>query len=529
MKRTQLLIIVCVLIASALGIFTYKVTRLGFPVVPDLDADTWTLETKVAFRGRGDPVTLRLALPESEGPFSVVDESFIASGFGIETDTDETGRRAIFERRAQDGNAVLFYRAKLIAVDQRLGTNEDKPTPEAVSDYRKSERRRAIQENATPLLVALDSVLTEALEKSAGERSFITQLARLSADEEDDRITTIIEGGPPEIRFAADRLVFLLNAAGTPARLVQGITLDTDTRQAPLESWVEYWLDGEWISAKARTAEPLDSTRALPIVYDRAPVVDGDGFYRLDVSWSVARNFESQLIRAMERGAEYAPWVNATSLLRLPIDLQLVFRVLLLIPLGALIIVVLKQVIGMPAFGTFMPILIALAFRETSLLTGMSLFVGIVAIGLLLRAYFNQLQLLLVPRLAAVLIIVTFLMMIIALIGEASGFQTGLSISLFPLVIITMTIERMSLTWEEDGPEEALKKAAGSLAGAVPGYWILTNEYIEHIAIVFPELLLIVLAIVLMLGRYTGYKVTEFFRFKVLANEAPTVRSREDV
>lgn len=526
MKRTQLLIIVSVLIASALGIFSYKVTQLGFPVIPDLDSDTWTLEAKVSFRGEGEPVTLRLALPESEGQFSVVDEAFIASGFGIETTTDETGRRAVFERRAQDGNAVLFYRAKLISVDRRLGNSSTQPTPEAISDYRRSERRRAIQENATPLLVALDSVLSEALEKSAGERSFIAQLARLSADEDDDRITTIIEGGPPEIRNASDRLVFLLNAAGTPARLVQGIMLNTDTRQAPLESWVEYWLNEQWVSASGRTAEPLDHTRALPIVYDRAPIVDGDGFRRLGVSWSVARNFESQLVRAMERGEEYAPWVNATSLLTLPIDLQLVFRVLLLIPLGALIIVLLKQIIGMPAFGTFMPILIALAFRETSLLTGMILFVGIVAIGLLLRAYFNQLQLLLVPRLAAVLIIVTFLMMTIALIGEATGIQTGLSISLFPLVIITMTIERMSLTWEEDGAKDALKKAAGSLAGAVAGYYVLTNEYIEHVAIVFPELLLIVLAIVLMLGRYTGYKVTEFFRFKVLANEAEKVGDR---
>ncbi len=521
MKRTQLFIIVGALIAAALGIFSYKVTRLGYPVVPNLDSDTWTIEAKISFRGRGDPVTLRLALPHSEGPFTVVDETFVASGFGVETETEETGRRAVFERRAQDGNAVIFYSAKLVAVDQRYNGNANRPAPEAISDYRRSERRRAIQENATPLLVALDSVLSEALEKSAGERSFITQLARLSADETDDRISTIIEGGPPEITNVSDRLVFLLNAAGTPARHVQGIILNTDTRQAPLETWIEYWLDGEWVSAKGTTAEPLDDNRALPIVYDRAPIVDGDGFNRLGVSWSVARNFESQLSRAMERGEEFAPWVNATSLLSLPIDLQLVFRVLLLIPLGALIIVILKQVIGMPAFGTFMPVLIALAFRETQLITGITLFVGIVAVGLVLRAYFNQLQLLLVPRLAAVLIIVTFVMMFIALAGEAMGIQTGLSISLFPLVIITMTIERMSLTWEEDGAQEAIKKALGSLAGAVPAYYILTSEYIEHIAIVFPELLLIVLAIVLLLGRYTGYKLTEFVRFKVLANEAP--------
>ncbi|MCH2457592.1 MAG: UUP1 family membrane protein, partial [Henriciella sp.] len=314
MKRTQLLIIVGALIAAALGIFSYKVTRLGFPVVPNLDSDTWTIEAKVSFRGRGDPVTLRLALPNSEGQFTVVDETFVASGFGVETDTTDTGRQAVFERRAQDGSAVLFYSAKLIAVDQRY-SSDARPTPEAVSDYRRSERRRAIEENATPLLVALDSILTEALEKSAGERSFITQLARLSADESDDRISTIIEGGPPEISNASDRLVFLLNAAGTPARHVQGIILDTDTRQAPLTTWVEYWLGETWVSANGTTAEPLNDARTLPIVYDRQPIVAGDGFNRVGVSWSVARNFESQLSRAMERGSEFAPWVNATSLL----------------------------------------------------------------------------------------------------------------------------------------------------------------------------------------------------------------------
>ena len=144
MKRTQLFIIVGALIAAALGIFSYKVTRLGYPVVPNLDSDTWTIEAKISFRGRGDPVTLRLALPHSEGPFTVVDETFVASGFGVETETEETGRRAVFERRAQDGNAVIFYSAKLVAVDQRYNGNANRPAPEAISDYRRSERRRAI-------------------------------------------------------------------------------------------------------------------------------------------------------------------------------------------------------------------------------------------------------------------------------------------------------------------------------------------------------------------------------------------------
>ncbi|MEL7471669.1 MAG: 7TM domain-containing protein, partial [Pseudomonadota bacterium] len=165
----------------------------------------------------------------------------------------------------------------------------------------------------------------------------------------------------------------------------------------------------------------------------------------------------------MERGEEDAPFIAAISLLQLPIDLQLVFRVLFLIPVAALIIVLLKQVIGIPAFGTFMPVLIALAFRETELLTGIFLFTIIVGAGLAMRAYFAQLKLLLVPRLASVLIIVTFLMMAIALIGQNFNIPLGLSISLFPLVILTMTIERMSTVWEEAGAKDALQKAGGSL------------------------------------------------------------------
>ena len=39
----------------------------------------------------------------------------------------------------------------------------------------------------------------------------------------------------------------------------------------------------------------------------------------------------------------------------------------------------------------------------------------------------------------------------------------------------------------------------------------------EHLLFVFPELLLAVLAVTLLLGRYSGYRLTELYRFRVLA------------
>jgi hypothetical protein len=198
------------------------------------------------------------------------------------------------------------------------------------------------------------------------------------------------------------------------------------------------------------------------------------------------------------------------------VQTQNVYRVLLLVPIGALLIVILRNVVGVQTFGTFMPILIALAFRETELLWGLVLFTTLIALGLLIRFYLEYLKLLLVPRLAAVLIIVIMLMVAVGLVSHKLGIDRGLSVALFPMVILAMTIERMSLVWEELGPAAAFRQGFGSLSVAALGYLSMSSVYLGHLVFVFPELLLIVLAVTLMIGRYTGYRLLELWRFRAI-------------
>jgi hypothetical protein len=42
-------------------------------------------------------------------------------------------------------------------------------------------------------------------------------------------------------------------------------------------------------------------------------------------------------------------------------------------------------------------------------------------------------------------------------------------------------------------------------------------DFLQHLFFVFPELILLVLALTILLGRYTGYRLVELKRFKVLA------------
>jgi hypothetical protein len=84
-------------------------------------------------------------------------------------------------------------------------------------------------------------------------------------------------------------------------------------------------------------------------------------------------------------------------------------------------------------------------------------------------------------------------------------------------VILTMTIERMSIVWEERGATEAIKQGIGSLVVAAIAFLFMSNVYLEHIVFVFPELLLVILAITLLLGRYSGLRLLEIKRFRALA------------
>jgi hypothetical protein len=129
----------------------------------------------------------------------------------------------------------------------------------------------------------------------------------------------------------------------------------------------------------------------------------------------------------------------------------------------------------------------------------------------------ERLKLLLVPRLASVLTVVVLMMAGISVVTHQLGIGAGLSVALFPMVILTMTIERMSIGWEEAGPREALQQAAGSLLAASLAYLAMTDRQLQHLVFMFPELLLIVLAAMLVLGRYTGYRLTELTRFRALA------------
>jgi hypothetical protein len=507
MKKRHLYALTGILTGLGLSLFLYKAIILSFPVLPDTQSEVWNVEARLTLEGEGKPVKVTLYLPRNTLRYSILNEHFISGSYGLSTTTEENNnRQAIWSIRQANGRQALYYRATIARLYTRT---EPQTTDEVIA---------IIKPNFDgPYLKAAQTLVGDIRARSADTDTLVAELLRRLQTPETDANLTLLLGNRRSQLAKMKVAAQILALADMPARVVHGIRLEEQRRDAPVSHWLQVHNGKIWRTYDPNIIAGDKTNQYLTWWRGDVSIAKVQGAKNLHVNLSVNRNQEPSLTAAARRGRSINSQLISLSLFSLPIETQAVYRILLTLPIGALILVLLRNVIGIKTFGTFMPVLIALAFRETQLLWGIALFSIVVGLGLMVRFYLDRLKLLLVPRLAAVLITVVLLMAILSVASHAVGLERGLSVALFPMVILTMTIERMSIVWDERGVGEALLQGIGSLLAASIAYLIMFQRHLEHLVFVFPELLLLLLAVTLLLGRYSGYRLTELFRFKVLA------------
>lgn len=499
-KFTHWLGLSLVLIILGGAIFAYKAFELGYPIKANQRADVWTLQARVTVDPVAGPVKVIMDLPVSPPGYAIVNENFVSRSFGVTIETDDLRREAIWAVRRVSGPQTLYYRARVFRDQGQRAPRYVPPFPE----------RPLLEE---PHKTALNA-LTEAFRaQSADVATFVaTVFERLNDPGPDENIALFQEGlNTAQKRAEIARL--LLADARIPAEVAHAVQLVDEQRVAPGQIYLAVHNGDRWLYFDTETGREGLAPDTVVWWYGSNALATADGATVRDIAISTRRDPVSSLELAQERAEIRGSRWRDFSLLSLPLQTQSVYAVLLTIPVGAFLIALLRTMVGIRAFGTFMPVLIALAFRETKLIAGLILFTVIVASGLAVRFYLERLRLLLVPRLASVLIIVVLLMVAVSILTHNLEIQQGLSISLFPMVIIAMVIERMSIVWEERGPSEAMLNAAGSLFMAIIAYLVMGMDQLAHVLVVFPEVLLILLGLTIMIGRYSGYRLSELFRF----------------
>ncbi len=496
------------LTAVALSIFFYKLFILHFPLKPDRLATAWRIEARVDFNAHGSPVRAELMLPKSTENRPIYNESFVSGDYGRTTRVRGDNRQAVFSIARAEGGQVLFYRATV-----ELANVPFEPRPEPPPRT----LRRAPMPDAEQ--AAAKAILDRLRPRAADIPTLVALLVQTLHDARPGGEAEMLLKGPVTNRRVVDAAVRILRFGGIPARRVNGLQLTEDRRQAIVSHWIEAYVGDRWRAFQASDGSPSIPPNHMVWWRGGESALELTGADDGHVTFSVSMAHQFAIRSALQRGHSVGATLADFSLFGLPFQTQQVYRVLMVVPVGIFLLVILRNVIGIRTFGTFMPVLIAMAFRQTHLLWGLVLFSAVVFIGMAVRFYLEHLKLLLVPRLAAIVIVVIGVMALMSTVSFKLGFFGGLSVALFPIVILTMTIERMTVVWDERGAFESLTQAAGSVTAATVCYLAMNQKVVEHLCFVFPELLLILLAATLLLGRYSGYRLTELSRFRVLAEK----------
>jgi hypothetical protein len=183
------------------------------------------------------------------------------------------------------------------------------------------------------------------------------------------------------------------------------------------------------------------------------------------------------------------------------------------------IVAFLRNIVGVVPFGTFLPALIAVSFRDTGLFWGMGMFVTIITTGVLFNELLRHAHILHFPRLGIVLIAVVALVIGLSVLALQHGFVRAANVGMFPLAILTLTIERFSIIRDRANLAEALRRLGVSLVVAALCYGAMMNFHVRSALLVFPELLLIAVGLNILIGTYTGLRLSELLRFRHLNGE----------
>ena len=470
----------------------------------------WSIEAEIEFTANDAPAKATLTLPDAQAGVRILDESFASPGYGINQFDEQGQRRAEWSIREASGKQSLFYKVQLHP--------ELKSQPPANIDPEEFANGALVSQSLPePYQTAAQSLIEQVTRQSADVKSFAgTLISEFTADNPGQN-TNMLLGMTSSREGRTRMLIQLLQMADIPVRLVRGLYLEDGRRRQPIVEMFEVFTDDGWLMFDPGTGQSGTPNNFFLWQRGGKSLLDVIGGRNSRVNFSMI----SQAVPTRDLAVRTAQTDEAAlvdfSIYALPLEVQNAFKSILLIPIGTLIVLVMRILVGLRTSGTFMPVLISVAFLETQLLPGLIIFISIVSIGLWLRSILSQLNMLLVARLAAVIIVVIGIMAFMSVFSWKLGITQALTVTFFPMIILAWTIERMSILWEEEGPKDVLIEGFGSLLVATMSYLVMSNPAIEHLTFNFPELLLAVLGLTLMLGQYTGYRLLELRRFKPLA------------
>lgn len=508
-----LILIAAVIILNKILFWDYSFRNI-------IPKSSFEVSYNINLQGYNNAIHVNSFLPISDNHQSIYDEIHNSGSFQLQINQNNNGRIANWNNPNTNGNAQINYSFNYLGksikytIDSSLSIPNSYPPD--VLDYLK----------ATSNIQVNHPFLKEIHKSKVGETKNIYSTIKSIFDYTTSLTPKPFKGLTDALTAAQlneascngkSRLfVALARQSRIPARLIGGLILDVGQKRTS-HQWVEIYVNGYWIPFDALN----DHFAYLPHNY--LVLYKGDEFLfahtpniHFDYNFVIKKRLVANPTLLSELKSHpfnaYEAW-QAFENKGIPLGL---LKIIIMLPLGALVVALFRNVIGLQTFGVFLPALVAIACRQTGLVWGIIAFLIVIAIVSLIHFPLEKIGLLYTPKMVIMLVFVVISFLIISIIGIKIDVQNLVYITLFPIVIVTITSERFARSIMEDGMIKSMIMTAHTVIVIVFAYMAMNSSTMESIFLAFPELFLAIIGVSLILGKWIGFRLTEYTRFKWL-------------
>lgn len=201
------------------------------------------------------------------------------------------------------------------------------------------------------------------------------------------------------------------------------------------------------------------------------------------------------------------PLARALSFEALPAAVTAQLRLVLLVPLGAVVVVLFRLTLGVRVLGPFRPILIAIALQLTGIGAGLVFLILVMASIAVIRPLVRGAGL---PYFARVAVLVTTVALFVVgtvLAGHWLKADGLLQVAFFPIVVLCLVAESFARILHDEGAPSAVWRATTTIAAALTITGIAAVPGLLDTLLAFPELTLLSLAATVWIARRLDFRV----------------------
>jgi len=189
---------------------------------------------------------------------------------------------------------------------------------------------------------------------------------------------------------------------------------------------------------------------------------------------------------------------------------------LLAVPFLAFVIAFFRQFVGISTFGVYAPLMLGLSFLVLGLAFGFLVFMMVLFISYLIRILFEKVDLLYIPKVS--LLLSALALSFFLVLGLAVYFETSvnLTLAIFPMLVMATISEKFLSAQSEEGMKNALFATAETTLVSLVGYALVTWIWLKSLILSLPELVVLPILGNIWLGRFSGLRLSEYFKFRTL-------------